>query len=123
MAWTIRFQRGAEPSSRNKRFSRLSAEQQSGIVFLSGILRLAMALQRSGAACGRNVQVESLPQGLLLRVAGVEDSPENAARFAEAKKVLERSLGKTILIQPEAELTKAAEEEVQSDPQPIAIVR
>lgn len=123
-AWTIRFQRGAEPGSRNKRFSKLSAEQQSEILFLSGILRLAAALQKSGVTSGSSLRVETLPQGLLLRLVGVEDSPGNAARFAEAKKLLERNLGKTLLVQPDTVLAKITKEESKiASPQPISIVR
>jgi hypothetical protein len=68
--------------------------------------------------------VETLPQGLLLRLVGVEDSPGNAARFAEAKKLLERNLGKTLLIQPDTVLAEIAKEESKiASPQPISIVR
>jgi CHAD domain-containing protein len=123
-AWAIRFQRGAEPGPENKRFSQLSAEQQTGIVLLAGILRLAVALQKCGVSSGRAARIEILPQGLLLRVSGIEDSPENAARIAEARKLLERSLGKTILVQAELappEITAGAPKTVI--PQPISIVR
>lgn len=100
VAWCIRFQRGPEPATGNKRFARLSVEQQAAIRSLAGILRLAVAAQRSGAASGAAIKLESLSQGLLLRVDGVEETPEIAARFTEAKQLLERSIGKTILIQP-----------------------
>jgi hypothetical protein len=68
--------------------------------------------------------LEVLPQGLLLHVVGVEDSPKNAARFAQAKRLLERSLGKTILIQPKKETTVAdARKHAAEPPVPISIVR
>ena len=55
---------------------------------------------------------------------GVEDNPENAARFAEAKRLLERSLGKTILIQVRTQFTGVAERKQNLDlPQTISIVR
>lgn len=100
VAWCIRFQRGPEPATGNKRFARLSVEQQAAIRPLAGILRLAVAAQRGGAASGAAIKMETLSQGLLLRVDGVEETPEVAARFTEAKQLLERSIGKTILIQP-----------------------
>jgi CHAD domain-containing protein len=100
VAWSIRFQRGPEPSSGNKRFAKLSVEQQAAIRPLAGILRLAVAAQRSGAASGAAIKMETLLQGLLLHVNGVEETPGIAARFTEAKQLLERSIGKTILIQP-----------------------
>jgi CHAD domain-containing protein len=98
-AWTVRFQRGAEPSPRHKRFSKLAAEQQAKIRLLAGILRLALAAQRCGVKSSSMLQIEVLPQGLLLHVAAVEDSPKNAARFSEAKRLLEQNLSKPILIQ------------------------
>jgi hypothetical protein len=100
VAWCIRFQRGPEPATGSKRFSRLSVEQQAVILPLAGILRLAVAAQRSGAASGAAIKMETLSQVLLLHVDGVQETPEIAARFTEAKHLLERSIGKTILIQP-----------------------
>jgi CHAD domain-containing protein len=102
VAWSIRFQQGVDPSYRHKRFSRLLADQQEQICLFAGILRLAFALQKAGAPVASALRVQELPQGLLIKIDGVEDSPKNAARFAKAKKLLERSLRKTILIQPES---------------------
>jgi CHAD domain-containing protein len=100
VAWTVRFQRGAEPAVGNKRFSGLSIEQQVKIRTLAGILRLAVAAQRSGVTSGAPVKISALPQGLLLHLEGVEETPEIAARFAKAKHLLEVSIGKSILVQP-----------------------
>ena len=104
VAWSIRFQRGAEPGSGKKRFSRLSIEQQASISLLAGILRLAVAAHRCGITSGAAIKMETLPQALLLHVHGVEETPAIAARFTEAKHLLERSLGKTILVQPANQL-------------------
>ena len=106
-AWTIRFQRGPEPSAGNKRFSALSIEQQVKIMTLAGIMRLAVAAQRSGVTSGAAIRIEALPQCLLLHVDGVEETPAIAARFAKAKRLLEVSIGKSILVQP----TKALQPE------------
>jgi CHAD domain-containing protein len=102
VAWAIRFQRGPHPGPANKRFSKLSVEQQTAIGLLAGALRVAVAAQRSGVTSGAAIRLERLPQGLLLHLKGVEETPEVAARFAEAKHPLERALGKTILVQPSA---------------------
>jgi hypothetical protein len=68
--------------------------------------------------------LDVLPQGLLLHAFGVEDSPKNAARFTEAKQQLERSLGKTILIQAEPARDGDADAKVELQPPvPISIVR
>jgi CHAD domain-containing protein len=102
VAWSIRFQHGSEPNYRQKRFSKLLADQQKQICLFAGVLRLASALQKAGALVASALRVERLAQGLLIKIDGVEDSPKNAARFAKAKKLLERSLHRTILIQPES---------------------
>ena len=123
VAWAVRFQRGADPGSHKKRFALLPPDQQSRICLLAGILRLAIAAQKCGVMKSSALKIEPLPHALLLRLAGVEDSPRNAARFTEAKQLLERSIGKTILIQPEPlpQIPKAPEE-VQTA-MPISIVR
>jgi CHAD domain-containing protein len=124
MAWAIRFQRAAEPSPSNKRFSKLSAEQQAGICLHAGILRLAIAMQKCGVHAGAALRIENLPQGFLLHVAGVEDSSDNAARFADAKRLLERTLGKTILIQADpAAVAPAKRKDKAEAPQLISIVQ
>jgi hypothetical protein len=51
-------------------------------------------------------------------VDGVEETPEIAARFTEAKHLLERSIGKTILIQP----TKAPELNTANEAVPLTPV-
>jgi hypothetical protein len=119
-AWAIRFQRGAEPSLKNKRFAQLAAEQQAKVYLLAGILRLAIAAQKSGVTKSSSLRLEVLPPGLLLHVSGAEDSPKNAARFTEAKQQLERSLGKTILIQAEPVHDGNADSKVELQP-PVAI--
>jgi CHAD domain-containing protein len=124
VAWAIRFQRGAEPGRSNKRFAQLAPEQQTKVYLLAGILRMAIAAQKCGVAKSSALRLEVLLQGLLLHVAGVEDSPKNAARFTEAKQQLERSLGKSILIQ--AEPASAADANAKAElqpPVPISIVR
>jgi CHAD domain-containing protein len=124
MAWAIRFQRGAEPDRRNRRFSKLAAEQQARIRLLAGILRLAIEAQKCGVTASASVLLEPLPQGLLLHLRAVEDSPKNAARFTEAKRLLERSIGKTIFVQPEPnpDALKVREEPLEM-PSVISIVQ
>jgi CHAD domain-containing protein len=123
-AWAIRFQRGPEPGPRNKRYSKLSEEQQAQICLLAGILRLAIAAQKAGVTRSSSLRIETLPQVLLLHIAAVEDSPKNAARFTAAKRLLERSLGKAILILAESEISATPSTQTDSAPPfPISIVR
>ena len=124
VAWAIRFQSGAEPGRENRRFAKLSVEQQARIVLQAGILRLALALSKMGVHAGAAISAESLPSGVLFRVTGIEDSPENAARFTKAKRLLERSLGKTIVMQAEVASAKKDDLSAKAEmPSPIFIVR
>jgi CHAD domain-containing protein len=120
VAWAIRFQSGAEPGPQQRRFSKLSADQQAKICLHAGILRLAIAAQKCGVKSSSSLRIDVLPQGLLLHAGGAEDSPKNAARFAEAKRLMERSLGKTILVQAEPQADEAPGQ--KQDPElPVAI--
>jgi hypothetical protein len=94
---------------------------------LAGVLRVAVAAQRSGVTSGAAIAIESLPQGLLLQVRGVEETPEIAARFTEAKYPLERALGKTLLVRPavQTEIQPAhplAERVKKTSPPPVSII-
>jgi len=124
VAWAVRFQRGPEPSTDKKRFSRLSVEQQAAIALYAGILRLALAVERAGVSSGAAVRIESLTHGLLLHIRGLEETPDSAASFAKAKRLLERSLGKTILVHfdPDTQSKAPGTETAQTVPT-IAIVR
>jgi len=122
VAWAIRFQRGPEPGSKHKRFSRLSVEQQAKVSLHAGILRLARAVYAHGASSGARLKMETLPNGLLLVVGDAEDTPGSAADFTKAKRMLERRLGKSIVVQPLAEKMSAASTP-ESPPPGIEIVR
>lgn len=117
VAWAIRFERGREPDTHHRKFSSLPIEQQAAVQLLAGLLRLARALQKAGVNSGAALRLESLPNGLLLRVAGVEDSPENAARFVTAKRMLERALSRTLLLQAEPAMPA---QQPQTSPEPSA---
>ena len=124
VAWAIRFQSGAEPGPQQKRFSKLSPEQQAKICLHAGILRIAIAAQKCGVKSSSSLRIDDLPQGLLLHAGGAEDSPKNAARFTEAKRLMERSLGKTILVQAEPQADEIARQRQKLEtPIAISIVR
>jgi CHAD domain-containing protein len=123
VAWAIRFQSGAEPGPQQKRFSRLSPEQQTKICLHAGILRVAIAAQKCGVKSSSSLRIDDLPQGLLLHAGGAADSPKNAARFAEAKRLMERSLGKTILVQARPATDDPGQRQEMEPPITISIVR
>src|SRR5262249_7288130 len=101
--------------------SRLAVEQQAKIGLLAGIFRLAVTAQRSGVTSGAAGKGESFPQGLLLNIKGVEETPKIAARFSEGKHPLEHALGKTILIQFSAQNSAETPHEAAALPVVTAI--
>jgi CHAD domain-containing protein len=120
VAWAVRFQRGPAPTEKNRRFARLAVEQQAKILRLAGVLRVALALSRFGVRRGPDIFLETVSDGLLLRLRGVEDSPDNAARFTKAKRLLERSMGRTMVMR--AEPAEAAETVRPADAEPTLFV-
>src|SRR5262249_2145412 len=103
-------------------YSKLPSDQRTGISLHAGLLRLARALQKCGLASGRMLTIEALHQGLLVHVTGIEESPENAALLTEGKRLLERTLGSPILLQPVA-VPDVAENEKKQAPLAFAAAR
>jgi CHAD domain-containing protein len=95
----VRYQRGAEPAARHKQFAGLSAELQDRVRGLAGVLRLARGLRRCGATAAGGIRVGQTDAYVRLRVSGVLDTEENAARLAAAKHLLERSLRRPTLVE------------------------
>jgi CHAD domain-containing protein len=100
LAWTVRYRRGAEPSTDGGAFARLSEEQQRHVRALAGILRLARTLRKSGIDSGAGIRAEKSPEAVILHVPGLEDSAETAARLAAGKHLLETYLGKPLILKP-----------------------
>jgi hypothetical protein len=101
----VRYHRGAEPARRHKAFAQLSLEQQDRVRGLAGVLRLARGLHRCGLKIAEGVHVDVTPAYVRLRVAGVQDTEENAARLAAAKHLLERYLRRPLLIESRKAMT------------------
>ena len=102
--WTVlteivRYHRGAEPAARHKRFVQLTPERQDCVRGLAGVLRLARGLRRCGVTVGSGVRVDETAAYVRLRVAGLQDTEDHAARLAVAKHLLERHLRRPILIE------------------------
>jgi CHAD domain-containing protein len=95
----VRYHRGAEPAASHNDFRRLSREHRARVRGLAGVLRLARGLRRSGATPVPAIRADR-PECVRLRVAGLKDTEENAARLAAAKHLLEVYLRRPILIEP-----------------------
>lgn len=102
LALAVRYHRGAEPREEDGPFSKLSAEQQRNVRALAGILRLARALRKCGAANGSGLRAERSTDAIVLRVPGLSDDVESASRLAAGKHLLEEYLGIPLIVKAAA---------------------
>jgi len=100
LATVVRYHRGAEPSKKKGSFSKLSVEQQSRVRALAGVLRLALALRKCGVESGSGLRAEKFAETIVLRVHGLTDDVETAARLAAGKHLLEEYLGMPLILKP-----------------------
>jgi CHAD domain-containing protein len=97
---TVRYHRGAEPRDKSSAFSRLSADQQHTVRALAGVLRLAHALRKFGVEDAAHIRAENTPEAIIVRIPGLPDSVETAARLAAAKHLLDIYLAKPLVLRP-----------------------
>jgi CHAD domain-containing protein len=97
---TVRYHRGAEPQEKSSVFSKLSADQQNTVRALAGVLRLARAVRKSGVYTSSHFRAELTPEAMVLRIPGLIDSVETAARLAAAKHLLEVYLAQPVILRP-----------------------
>lgn len=98
VALIARFHRGAEPATHHVAFAALQNESKEIVIHLSGVLRLAAALDVSHDARVRKLRVESQPELLLIWARGFREGEENAQIVASARHLLERALKRPVLI-------------------------
>ena len=99
MSWVVRYHRGPEPKQKNG-FAKLPEAHQTAVRALSGVLRLSRTLRKCGVETTRGLRLEDSADALLLRVPGLPDSAEAAARLAAAKHLLESTLSKPLILKP-----------------------
>lgn len=100
LATVVRYHRGAEPSKKGGPFSKLSPEHQNRVCALAGILRLALALRKCGVESGTGLRAEKSSETIVLRIRGLTDDVETAARLAAGKHLLEECLGLPLILKP-----------------------
>ena len=106
LAETVRYHRGAEPSAESGSFSKFSVDQQNKVRILAGVLRLARALRKCGVEGGAGIRAEKSPEAILLRMPGMTDDVDSAARLAAGKHLLEEYLKLPVILKPVAKLEK-----------------
>lgn len=97
LAEVVRYHRGALPDPNHKSFARFTPEEQKTVCTLAGVLRLARTLSKSGVGFAP-IAVERSGETLMVRVPGLEESEESAARLAAGKYLLEKSLGQPLVV-------------------------
>ncbi len=100
VAWAVRYQRGAEPKTKRGAFAKLNEIQQRNIRALAGTLRLARALRKCGITSPAGLRAEKSIDAIIIRVPGLTDSAEAAARLAAGKHLLESCLDAPLLVMP-----------------------
>jgi CHAD domain-containing protein len=98
MANVVRYHRGELPQPKEKSFARLTPEEQQIVCMLAGVLRMARVLRKCAVESAMGMRVEKSVDALILRVPGLEESEENAARLAVGKYLLERSLERAVIV-------------------------
>jgi CHAD domain-containing protein len=106
LASAVRYHRGTEPTAKNGHFSRLSAEHQKRVQALAGVLRLARALRKCGVESGAGFRADKSAEAIVLRVPGLIDNVDAAARLATGKHLLEEFLQLTLIVKPIAKPEK-----------------
>src|SRR6267378_461753 len=102
LALAVRYHRGAEPRAKDGPFSRLSVERQGHVRALAGVLRLARALRKCGVESGASLRAEKSTDAVVLRVPGLADDIETAARLAAGKHLLEEYLRAPLIVKAAA---------------------
>jgi CHAD domain-containing protein len=98
MANIVRYHRGGLPQAKHREFSRFTPEEQKLISTLAGILRMARVLRKCGVQSATGMGVEKSVDALILRVPGLAESEQNAARLAAGKYLLESSLERPVIV-------------------------
>src|SRR5439155_945651 len=105
-ALAVRYHRGAEPRAKDRPFSKLSAAQQDSVRALAGVLRLARALRKCGVLTGAGLRAEKSTDAIVLRVPGLIDDIDTAARLAAGKHLLEDYLRMPLIVKTAAKPEK-----------------
>jgi CHAD domain-containing protein len=106
VAQTIRYHRGAEPTTARGAFARLHEDEQKNIRALAGVLRLARALRKCRVDSCQGMRAEKSSEAITLHVPGLEDTADNAALLALGKHFLEGYLGKPLILKTAPRLEK-----------------
>lgn len=109
LGMVVRYHRGEEPKAKDKAYGRLTKEEQQALCGMAGVLRLARVLRKCGVESSKDLHVERSVDALIVRVPGLEDTAEAAARVAAGKHLLETVLERPLIVQRVAGALKIVE--------------
>jgi exopolyphosphatase/pppGpp-phosphohydrolase len=112
----VRYHRGEQPDTQHKAFARLAEVEQQAICAMAGVLRLARALRKCGCETPVGLRVEKSVDALIVRVPGLQESEEAAARLAAGKYLLERVLQRPLIVQTATVASRVVEIPRNEDP-------
>jgi len=92
----IRYHRGAAPSADSGRFSKLEAAQQTKLLLIAGILRVARALRKAGVQPAAKIRVNAKPDTISISLEDFSESHPVPKALVVAKHLLESAIGKSI---------------------------
>jgi len=98
LALIVRYHRGATPSSDSGKFAKLEGAQQSKLLVIAGVLRVARALRKTGVQPAAKIRVETKTDSVALFVEGFLEGQPVPKGFAVGKQMLESASGKTIAV-------------------------
>ena len=118
----VRYHRGEQPDASHKAFAKLNETQQTAVCAMAGVLRLARALRKCGATSPVGLRVEESVDALIVRVPGLHESEEAAARLAAGKFLLERVLERPLIVQTANVIPRVVEMPRSEEPPAAAAV-
>ncbi len=94
----VRYHRKAAPKTKHKKFRRLSEQQQKTVWILSGILRIAIALDRARDQSVTKLTCELSDETLEIAVAGANDLAIELWAAMRDRQVLEKAIDRAVHI-------------------------
>jgi CHAD domain-containing protein len=100
VAAVVRYHHGSLPKFAHPAFAALPAQQQNQVACLAGILRLALALDLNPEGAPQRISVQLSDGAVRIAIPGYSAYSSGAEDIAAARFLLERSLGRAIIVCP-----------------------
>jgi len=94
----VRYHRGPVPNAESSRFAKLEPAQQTKLLLIAGILRVARALRKLAIEPRAKVRADVKPDRLELLIVGLSESQAAPKGLACGRQMLAAALGKDIVV-------------------------